>query len=125
MVCDEVLQERKVVAIRPKNVSGRARLHTVCPLHGSDESGPCAKFGHLPGLGKGVIQPNPYRRIIVLFRHLVKPLVIFAILGGAIWLAGHFFSNITNSFLPKFPGSATSQMNSKPVPAPITRTLQK
>lgn len=126
MVCDEVIQERKVVAIRSKNVSGRARLHTVCPLHGSDESGPCAKFGHLPGMGKGINQPNSGRRIIVLFRHLVKPLIIFAILGGALWLAGHFFSNITSSFIPKLPGSpVVSQMNSKAVPTPITKIVQR
>ena len=102
-----VSQEKRIVIplSRTNNsaVKGRARFAGgVCPLHGPAYDGaPCAKFSHLPGKGKGVSQPNPFKYLVVIGRALVKPFAILGLLFGAGYIAIHALGGITSSLVPK------------------------
>lgn len=100
---DEVPANVVPLTTTTRKISGRQRLHNgVCPLHGTAANGePCSKFASLPGGGKGVKQPNPYLRVVVLVRALIKPLVILAILFGGFTVAKNQVSDgIFSSIVP-------------------------
>ena len=116
-----VSQERRVVIplSRPTDsaVKGRARFAGgVCPLHGlAFDGAPCAKFSHLPGKGKGVSQPNPFKYLIVIGRALVKPAAILGLLFGAGYIAIHALGGITSSLVPKGLGRNIAPIATHPV----------
>lgn len=116
-----------------KKARGRARLHTVCPLHGASLSGDsCAKFSHLPGKGRGPEQPGVFRFVRVLFRAAAKPVGILAFCGFVGWLAisqvgGILGGSLFGGFVPTVPtiGTVTEPIPgtvTEPIPSTITGT---
>lgn len=79
--------------------SGRAAFAgNICALHPGNDDNPCAKFGHLPGKGKGEYQPPVVRVILSVFTDLIKPLAILGVAGIAFLLLSNVVSgNILQS----------------------------
>lgn len=42
-----------------------------------------ARWAHLPGGGRGIVQPRAGLRVVVALRAIVKPVVLFGFVGGA------------------------------------------
>jgi len=71
-------------------LSGRAGLTDgECPIHGRAEDGsPCARFAHLDPTGRG-LRVGFWRRLTVLPRRLMKPVLLFGFVGLVLWAAAH------------------------------------
>lgn len=52
----------------------------------------CAKFAHLPGKGRGVIQPSPLQILRNTSSDFIKPLILLSVLGIAFFFLAHTFS---------------------------------
>lgn len=86
----EATTTKVVPRVREKSSSGRARFaDDICAMHGGTPENPCEKFGHLPGNGRGIVQPGILKGVLVVFRIILKPLF----LCGLVFLAGYVLLN--------------------------------
>lgn len=80
----------------------------------ADETTHCAKFGHLPGRGRGIHQPSAFKLIGSVFKEILKPLLLLTLLVGGAYVGittisggGHFGSHDKSGVLR--PGSELSK----------------
>jgi hypothetical protein len=75
-----------IVDNRREGVQGRAAFAPdTCPYHGGTRRVPCSKFAHLPGKGRGPVQPTLWQICGILLRALVVPLLWLALIGGILY----------------------------------------
>ncbi len=84
---------------RRSGVSGRlAFADDICSMHPGTLEMPCAKFGHLPGEGRGIYQPGIWKQFLVIIRVVLKPMLymLLVFLAGSLllgWVNGVLRSN--------------------------------
>lgn len=96
-VIDATRRPRKAIKRAAGRTGRSAFVNPICDAHPdwetddgtviyATEETHCAKFGHLPGRGRGVYQPPFYRGILSVFTEMAKPILLIGLLLGGFFV---------------------------------------